>query len=284
MQLLISMIRNARSHEMNRAMIGHAVEQKFPPVTREAIAEFARATRDENPAYNLIQAPAPPFFIGKLVIPLVKDIWAHPFLKLNLLKTVQVSQSVTWFAPIREGDEVSVQGRIENICFAPKGEIIEISGTSRVKDQIVVQGNIGFLVKSKVRTEILRQSEEKARPEAFRLLLPTAKGQELLYAKASGDNNFIHTSGVLARMAGLPRTVMHGNCALAMICNALSKRLVDNDIAQLASVACHFGKPIFPGETLTIICYQSENENTFLFAVFNARGKSVVRDGIFTIK
>ncbi|AFM23936.1 MaoC/PaaZ C-terminal domain-containing protein [Desulfomonile tiedjei] len=284
MQLFISVIRNARSHGMNRAMIGHTVDQKFPPVPREAIAEFARATRDENPIYNSLLPPVPPFFIGKLVIPLVKDIWAHPSLKMNLLRTVQIFQSVTWFAPIREGDEVSVQGCIENICAAPKGEIIEISGTGRVKGQIVVQGNIGFLVKSKVRTEVHGKSDEKTRPEAFRLLLPTAEGQQLLYAKASGDNNFIHTSGVLARMAGFPRTIMHGNCTLAMICNALSKRMVDNDIAQLASLACHLGKPVFPGETLTIVGYRPENENTLPFAVFNARGKAVIHDGIFTVR
>ena len=72
MQLFLSMMRNARSSEMNRAMIGYTVEQNFPPVTREAIAEFARATCDDNPAYDSAQAPAPPFFIGKLIIPLVK--------------------------------------------------------------------------------------------------------------------------------------------------------------------------------------------------------------------
>jgi len=284
MQLFLSMIRNARSSEMSRAMIGYTVEQKFPPVTREAIAEFARATCDDHPDYDSAQAMAPPFFLGGLIIPLVKDIWAHPALKLNLLKTVQISQSVTWLSPIHQGDEISVRSRIQDIYTTPRGEILDMSGTALVDGRVVVEGNIGFLVKSKNGSRTHGSPEEKPGPEVFRLLLPTVEGQQLRYARASGDNNFIHTSPFLARMAGLPRTIMQGACALAMICAALTKHLVDNDITRPASIAGRFGKPVFPGETLTVIGYRSENEKTVPFSVFNAQGKSVFRDGIFTIK
>jgi acyl dehydratase len=284
LRLFLSMMRNARSREMNRAMIGHTIELKFPPVTREAIAEFARATLDDNPAYGSAKTPAPPFFIGKLIIPLVKDIWTHPSLRLNLLKMVQISQSVTWLGQIRQGDEASVQGRIEDICSTPLGEIIEISGTALVEGTVVVRGKVGLLVKSGKNAGTFKLPEEDPGPEVFRLSVATAEGQQLLYARASGDNNFIHTSPFLARMAGLPRTIMQGVCALAMISNALAKHLVDNDIARLGSVAVHFGKPIFPGETLTIIGYRSANERMVPFAVFNGKGKSVFREGVFTIK
>jgi acyl dehydratase len=284
MQLFLSMIRNARSSEMNRAMIGYTVERKFPPVTREAIAEFARATCDDHPDYGSAQATAPPFFVGGLIIPLVKDIWAHPSLKLNLLKTVQSSQSVTWLSLIREGDEVSIRSRIQDIYTTPRGEILQMSGTALVDGRVVVEGNIGFLVKSKNGSRTRRSPEEKPGPEVFRLLLPTVEGQQLRYARASGDNNFIHTSPFLARMAGLPRTIMQGACALAMICTALTKHLVENDITRPASIAGRFGKSVFPGETLTIIGYRAENEKTVPFSVFNAKGKSVFREEIFTIK
>jgi len=277
------MMRNARSHEMNRSMVGYTVEQKFPPVTREEITEFARATSDDNPAYHSAQAPAPPFFIGKLIMPLIKDLWAHPSLKLNLLKTVHISQSVNWHAPIRQGDEVSIQGRIEDIYDTPRGEVLEMSGTALVEGRIVVKGSVGFLVKSKNGAGTRRPPEENP-PEVFRLSLPTTEGQQLLYARVSGDNNFIHTSPFLARMAGLPRTIMQGACVLAMICSALTVKLVDNDITRLASIDGHFGKPVLPGETLTIIGYRSESEKTVPFAVFNAQEKSVFRKGAFTIK
>lgn len=283
-QLFLSMIRNAQSNEMNRAMIGHTVERKFPPVTRVAIAEFARATRDDNPAYDSAKAQAPPFFIGKLIIPLIRDIWAHPSLKLNLLKAVQISQSVTWLAPIRLGDEIATQVRIQDIYSSPRGEVIEMSGTARVEGQIVVEGTVGFLVKSKSNAGIHRPPEQDVMPEAFRLLLPTVEGQQLLYARASGDNNFIHTSRILARLAGFPRTVMQGVCALAMICSVLARKLVDSDFTRMASVACHFGKPVFPGETLTVIGCRSENEKSVPFSAINAQGKSVFRDGVFAIK
>jgi acyl dehydratase len=284
MQLFLPMMRNVRSSKMNRSMIGYTVEQSFPPVTKDAMAEFARATRDDNPAYDLPPAPAPPFFIGKFIIPLIRDIWAHPSLGLNLLKSVQISQSVTWFVPIHEGDEMSIQLRIKDIYSSPRGEILEVSGTALLQGRVAVQGDIGFLMKSKNGTKTRRASHEKPGTEAFRLLLPTTEGQQLLYAKASGDNNFIHTSLFLARMAGLPRTIMQGGCALAMICNALTKLLVDNDISRLASIHGDFGKPVFPGEALTVIGYVSESPIAVPFSVVNSDGKSVFREGVFTIR
>jgi acyl dehydratase len=284
MQMFLSMMRNVRSSKMNRAMIGYTVEQSFPPVTQEAMVEFARATRDDNPAYDLPLAPAPPFFIGKLIIPLIRDIWVHPSLGLNLLKTVQISQSVTWLVPIHEGDEISIQLRIKDIYSSTRGEILELSGTALLQGRVAVQGDIGFLVKSKNSTKTHRAPHETPGTEAFRLLLPITEGQQLMYARASGDNNFIHTSSFLARMAGLPRTIMQGGCALAMSCNALTKRLVDNDISRLASIAGSFGKPVFPGEDLTVIGYESEHDNTIPFSVVNSEGKPVFREGVFTIR
>ncbi|MBI5249031.1 MAG: MaoC family dehydratase N-terminal domain-containing protein [Desulfomonile tiedjei] len=283
-QLFLSMMRNARSYEMNRSMIGYSVEHRFPPITRESIAEFARATCDDNPSYYSDQASVPPFFVGKLIIPLIKNMWAHTSLRLNLLKTVQISQSVTWLAPVRQGDELSVQVRIQDIFTTAGGEILELSGTAVVGSQVVLEGTIGFLVKSKTGTGNHKATENKPLTEACRLLLPTAEGQQLLYARASGDNNFIHTSPFLARMAGLPRTVMQGACALAMICGALTKHFVNNDISRVTSVAGQFGKPILPGETLSIIGYHSENDKTVPFSVLNDRGKHVFREGVFTIK
>ncbi|MBI4965721.1 MAG: MaoC family dehydratase N-terminal domain-containing protein [Desulfomonile tiedjei] len=284
MQLFLSMMRNARSRKMNRAMIGYTAEQKFPPVTRDAIAEFARATRDDNPSYDAAQALAPPFFIGKLIIPLVKDIWAHKSLGLNLLKTVQISQSVSWLAPIKQGDQISIKARIQNISTSPRGETLEVSAAALVEGRVAVQGNIGFLVKSKNSAGPTKPPQEQSAPEMFRLSLPTEEGQQILYARASGDNNFIHTSTFLARMAGLPRTIMHGACVMAMICNALTKHLVDNDITRVASIAGRFGKPVVPGEVLTVVSYRPEKEKTVPFAVFNTQGKPVFREGVFSYK
>jgi acyl dehydratase len=139
-------------------------------------------------------------------------------------------------------------------------------------------------VKSKNTAVAQRPQKVASTRETFRLSLPTVDGQQLLYARASGDNNFIHTSAFLARLAGLPRTVLHGNCALAMISNALIKKLVDNDINRVASVAGRFGKPVIPGETLTIVGHESGTERSIPFTVFNSQGKPVFREGIFTMK
>jgi acyl dehydratase len=285
LQLFLSMMRNIRSREMNRAMVGYSLEQRFPPATREAIREFARATRDENPSYDSTPIPAPPFFIARLFIPLVKDIWAHSSLKLNLLKTVLVSQSVTWHAPIREGDEIVVQLRIEDIRSSAKGEILKIWGAALIAEEVAVQGIAEFLMKSTIGTGLPRKDrEEKQDNEAFRLTLSTDEGQQVLYAKASGDNNFIHTSQVLARMAGLPRTIMQGTCVQAMICNALAKHLLDNDFGRVASMSGRFGKPVLPGEILTIIGYKSQDERVVPFSVFNPQGRAVFCEGLFIRK
>jgi acyl dehydratase len=284
MKLFLSMMRNIRSNKMNRAMIGYFVKKTYPPATRSEIEPFARAVNDDNPAYYSPEALVPLFFLGKLMIPIVKDIWAHPSLKLNLLKSVQITQSVTWFSPIRQGDTVSVQGRIQDIYSTPKGEVLELSGIALVKGCVAVRGITGLLMTSANGGQEHRPQEEKPLSEQFRILVPIPDGQQLLYARASGDNNFIHTSPFLARMAGLPRTIMQGACVMAMITRALTEHLLNNDITRPASISCRFGKPVFPGETLTIIGYRSENEKEVPFVVVDPRGRSVLREGVFTIK
>jgi len=110
------------------------------------------------------------------------------------------------------------------------------------------------------------------------------EGQQLKYAAVSGDNNFIHTNNFLARMAGLPRTIMHGACLLAMYCTALTRKAAGKDNRRLKSIGGRFTRPVMPGQSLTLTGYETTDPGALAFDVANSAGKTVFADGMFVFR
>jgi acyl dehydratase len=107
----------------------------------------------------------------------------------------------------------------------------------------------------------------------------TREGQQLDYARVSGDRNFIHTSELLARAAGLPRTVLHGVCVLAMVCRALADALAGGDSACIEEIGCRFARPAIPGNPLTLVGYESDDRRRVPFEVLDEGGRPTLKNG-----
>jgi len=283
-KLLTALLRNRNSQSMNRSMIGATFESNLAPISHEEILQFARATHDENPGYVATQPAAPPFFLSKLIFPMIRDLWRHPDLGLNILRAVYASQEITWHQPIRPGDELTMVIGIIGITDTPVGALLEITETGWRRGQRIIEGKTGFIVRGKKKPEPRRTEPLSDGNPLFSLEIATAEGQNMLFAEASGDHNFIHTSPLLARLAGLPRTILHGACVAAMICAGLTKKMLDNDLDRLVSIAGRFGKPTFPGDTLTLNAYPSQGQNEIRFEVVNRAGQPVFKNGMFKFK
>ncbi|MEV4440699.1 MaoC/PaaZ C-terminal domain-containing protein [Streptomyces sp. NPDC049577] len=70
------------------------------------------------------------------------------------------------------------------------------------------------------------------------------------YARASGDDNPIHTDASAARRAGLPGVVLHGMATLHLAAAGLTDRLLDGDESRWSEVRTRFSRPVRPGDDI----------------------------------
>lgn len=281
--LLWAAIKNARCKAMNRSLVGWKTERALQPIRLEDAQAFARACRDPSPAYAGTGAIAPPFFFARLVFPSLVQAMLHPDLKLNLLRMVHGEMDVRWERPLRPGDALRVSMEIAAIEDTRAGELLRLSGEMRIDGEPVVRAQAGLLVRGKGERSGSKPADERPPGESFRREVPTFDGQQLDYAQASGDRNFIHTSGLLARLAGLPRTIMHGMCVLAMAGTALVDELGDGDPRRLAAISGRFSRPVLPGQTLTVIGHPAEGERT-PFSVLGPSARPAIKNGLVQIR
>lgn len=290
LKLIVPVIRNFSSFRMNRDMTGFSLESPIGPFPLKEISEYAAAVKDDNPLYLADNPFVPPFYISRVVYPLINRIMTHRELKLNLLRLVHAHQSLTWTRQIRSGETLQMRVLVKSIENTPAGEMIEIAGQLLGGKKVIVESTTGLIIRAK---EMNRGTEQKKKKEnkelkspkeAFSVDIQTDEGQQLKYAKASGDYNFIHTSNLLAKAAGLPRTIMHGVCVMSMSCTAMTGQVLKGDISRLRGISCRFSRPAFPGDRLTLKAYKSKEKDEISFTVSSNSGKIVLKDGLFRFK
>ncbi|WP_432092982.1 MaoC/PaaZ C-terminal domain-containing protein [Streptomyces sp. bgisy100] len=78
------------------------------------------------------------------------------------------------------------------------------------------------------------------------------------YARASGDDNPIHTDAEAARRAGLPGVVLHGMATLQLAAAGLTERLFGGDETRWREVRTRFARPVRPGDTIAFTVHREE--------------------------
>lgn len=286
-----AMVRNRKSTSMNRAMIGYTLRQKFGPFSQREIEEYARATLDDISKYSGEGSSAPPFFFSKELYPMFKKIITHKDLSLDLLHMVHGFQGLNCYETIHRDDVLDVEMRIEDIVDSPAGEILKITTRAYREGSLLIEGDTGFVVRRKRhidKTPDRRISYDEIESQVsdgdIRILIQTQAGQEKRYAKVSNDTNPIHTSKIFARLAGLPGTILHGVCVIAMCTNSLIDNLAQRENRRLRSVSGRFAYPVIPGDTLTLIGKRSfvRGRNEVSFNVFSSSGRIVLKRGFFS--
>ena len=263
---------------MNKSMIGYSFETEIKPITIQDVSSFALATQDNNLFYNK-DSFAPPFLLYKLTFPLIKKLLTHKKLNINLLKGVFAEQKISWYHPLKVDEQLKIKIEILDIIETSVGEKIEIKGQGFKNDILIVESTTGFIVRNKSKKKFKKQIQQKVLNEKSRIEIQTEKGQESNFAQASGDYNFIHTNRFLAKCAGFKGTILHGACVMAMSSSKLTEKILMNDISRIVSLNGRFGNPVYPGEKLILIGFESENENSIPFEVVNSIGKSVFKNG-----
>ena len=99
----------------------------------------------------------------------------------------------------------------------------------------------------------------------------TTRPESALIYRLSGDRNPLHAEPEFAKKAGYPRPILHGLGNFGVAGHAVLKTFCGYDPSKLASFACRFSAPVFPGETLRTEMWRDG-------AVVSFRAKVVERD------
>lgn len=96
------------------------VGRKYPAsqpyeVSRAKIVEFARALKDDNPAYFALEPIAPPTFAAVISAQAWEPFFADPELDLKLSRTMHADQRFELNRPLKPGDEVLASLTIEKV-------------------------------------------------------------------------------------------------------------------------------------------------------------------------
>jgi acyl dehydratase len=170
---------------------------------------------------------------------------------------------------------------LTDVRSTPAGELVEVSGCCYANGNAPVEGITGLLVRSGGPRRREKRPADTLPAERFRKKIPTRDGQQIDYARVSGDRNFIHTSALLARAAGLPRTILHGACVLAMVCRALTDALTGGDSGRIEEIGCRFARPALPGTPLTLVGYESTDRRRTPFQVLDESNRPILKNGTF---
>lgn len=106
--------------------------------------------------------------------------------------------------------------------------------------------------------------------------IPTLPRQALIY-RLSGDWNPIHADPVLARKAGFEAPILHGLCTNGIANRALLREYCGNDTTRLTAMFVRFSKPVMPGETIRVECFD-EGDGLIRFRAIAKERDVVVLD------
>jgi acyl dehydratase len=106
--------------------------------------------------------------------------------------------------------------------------------------------------------------------------IPTLPRQALIY-RLSGDWNPLHADPKIARKAGFEAPILHGLCTNGIATRALLRAYCDNDTTRLTAMFVRFSKPVMPGETIRVECFE-EGDGLIRFRAIAKERETVVLD------
>ena len=271
---------------INTAVVGKTYPTSSYEVTADAIRRYAAATNEDNPAFAGEDPVAPPAFPVVPAGDIMSAALFDPELEVNLTRLVHGEEDHVLHAPIRPGDVLTVEGRLEGIETKESGETFTVSAKLTNQSGVTAAEirSLLFVRGSGSRTKSAEQAPAPEPEIAFTTVQKVDEDQTYRYAEASGDHNPIHTDPDFARnVAGLPGIILHGMCTMAFASRAVLDAVAGGDPARLERIKVRFSKPVFPGETLTTrgwVAESAEGRTTYGFETLNARGSAVLRNGL----
>ncbi|MGB9600184.1 MAG: MaoC/PaaZ C-terminal domain-containing protein [Myxococcota bacterium] len=280
-RLILSGLRHLFYKKLNRNIIGLSREAELPTISLKDVRLYAEATNDNTEDYSE-DSIIPPLFVSRLIHNVLMETICDPNLRMNILKMVHGELEINWFKPVYIADRLRLRMQLKEIIDTSAGELLKISFLITKDGEQAAEAIAGLLIRNP-KGEKAKKEEEKREPISV-IEIKTQPDQALKYAKASLDNNLIHTSTIFARLVGLKRPILHGVCVFAITCNELLKTFASNDKQRLVSMRGRFAYPVYPGETIHLNCFRGSADNIIDFEVMNKDRKTNIKFGRFEFK
>lgn len=215
------------------------------------------------------QTHAPITWPHILAFPLHLKLLTEKAFPLPLLGLVHLRNTITQHRPIRIGEALDIDVRLDGQSQGAKG--LEF-------DLVTEVSSAGKLVWEEVSTNLFRQPQQgeitkpgkppelQRYPNTLSINAPESIGRQ--YAKVSGDRNPIHLHALTAKAFGFPRAIAHGMWSKAQVLALLEQQAGWKN--EAVSVACQFKKPLFlPGTAQ--LNWQTGDSN-WDYQLLNAKG------------
>lgn len=274
---------------LNRALTGKQYPEQTFRVEAGAARAYALATNEDNP--HLVGPDA------SMVSPMFGVVWLLPtwleaFFDAQLLadanigRMVHAGQQMTFLAPVTPGHTIRTVARVDKIEDRGTGEMLVVACRSIDRDERpVLEARSRFYFRGPPDpSRVGRKADSTEIPRVlFEHRLQVAEDQARRYAEASGDHNPIHLDDEMAKAMGFPRTIVHGLCVMALAQKAVLDGAADGRPDRLRGLAVEFAKPVFPGDTLSVIGWEVDTSpagREIGFVVRNQREQEVLRAGV----
>jgi acyl dehydratase len=211
---------------------------------------------------------------------------------------LHVSHEIAWHRPIRPGDTLRTTGRIETLEQRSAGLLAVFALlTTGADGESVVESRQGILYRGSTLGDAAGPAAERPGADVRRSPDPEERPTEptddvgdfrveeadaVVYSECSGIWNPIHTDPRAARLAGLPRPVLHGTATLARVVSALVEARLEGDPTRIASLGCRFTAPLYPGDRATVAATDPRSPSGAGSLTFTARkddGTVILDDG-----
>ncbi len=261
---------------MRPERIGHTYDLGTHNVSQEQLDEYAAIAGGPTPVFAIV-----PVWRG------IQEVNVDPELDVDIGRIVHGEQRMEFSRPIAAGDVLKSVGTIESLTDRGANEVLvmrlETFGPDdeAVCTQRVVSVSRGTAQNpppaAGARKPERRGAPEPGSPDAVRKT-HLAKDITFRYAKASGDDNKIHTDPEFARQVGLPGIIVQGMCMLHIATRAVVEEVAGADPGRVSSLSVRFASMLQPGSDLVTRIWRTATGATF--ESIGPDGKQVLREGL----
>ena len=208
---------------------------------------------------------------------------------IDWLKMVNGEQGVTLHRPLAGQGTVVGNQRIVEVIDKGAGKGALVLSKREVTDKAT-----GDLIATVTQTSFCRADggfggppRQAPEPHPIPQRAPDAvcdlatRPEAALIYRLSADRNPLHADPAVAKQAGFPRPIMHGLGNFGIAGHAVLKTMCGYDPGKLASFACRFSAPVFPGETIrtemwrngAVVSFRSSVVERDVVAINNGRAE-----------